>query len=77
MNLAFIAALACALTITSASAQKVTAVRLAKLWDGDKVIEHPVVIIEGDRIVRVLAGDAAPPLGADVVDWSRFTGLPG
>ena len=58
-------------------AQKVTAVRLGKLWDGDKVIDRPVVIIERDRITRILLADAALPAGAEVLDWSRFTGLPG
>jgi imidazolonepropionase-like amidohydrolase len=59
------------------SAQPVKAVRFAKLWDGDKVIDRPLVLIENGRIRSVQAGDPAPPAGAEVVDWSRYYGLPG
>jgi imidazolonepropionase-like amidohydrolase len=64
--------------IASASfGQKVTAVRLAKLWDGEKVIDRPLVLIEGGRITSVEASDPKPPAGAEVIDWSRYYGLPG
>jgi imidazolonepropionase-like amidohydrolase len=66
--------LGCALC---ASAQKVTAVRFAKLWDGQKVIDHPLVLIEAGRIRSVQGGNPAPPAGADVIDWSRYYGLSG
>ena len=66
--------LACALT---ASAQKVTAVRFAKLWDGATVIDRPLVLVSGGRITSVQPGDPAPPAGAEVIDWSRYYGLPG
>ena len=58
-------------------AQRLTAVRLGKLWDGEKVIERPLVVIERGRIRSVQAGNPAPPAGAEVVDWSRYYGLPG
>jgi imidazolonepropionase-like amidohydrolase len=61
----------------AACAQHVTAVRFAKLWDGGRVIDRPLVVIENGRIRTVEAGDPAPPAGAEVVDWSRFYGLPG
>lgn len=60
-----------------ASAQRVTAVRFGKLWDGDKVIDGALVLIDGDRIRSVTGGSPAPPTGAEVVDWSRYYGLPG
>jgi imidazolonepropionase-like amidohydrolase len=68
---------AAALFAATAWGQQVTAVRLAKLWDGEKVIDRPLVLIENGRIKSVQAGDPAPPAGASVVDWSRFYGLPG
>ena len=71
------ATLACLVFGVPASAQKVTAVRLAKLWDGSQLIERPLVLIESGRITRVEANDPAPPAGAEVIDWSRFMGLPG
>jgi imidazolonepropionase-like amidohydrolase len=64
----------CALT---GSAQKITAVRFAKLWDGEKVVDRPLVLVSGGRITSVRAGDPAPPEGAEVIDWSRYYGLPG
>src|SRR5260370_20725320 len=60
-----------------ASAQKVTAVRFGKLWDGGKVIDHALVLIDAGRIRSVQGGNATPPPGADVIDWSRYYGLPG
>src|SRR5438874_13610470 len=66
--------LLCAL---DAGAQQLTAIRLGKLWDGEKVVDRPLVVVERGRIRSVQAGDPAPPAGADVVDWSRYYGLPG
>ncbi len=66
--------LLCAL---DAGAQKLTAVRFAKLWDGGKVVDRALVVIDRGRIRSVQAGDPAPPAGADIVDWSRYYGLPG
>ena len=57
--------------------QKMTAVRFAQLWDGEKVVDRPLVLVEDGRIKSVQAGDTAPPAGAEVVDWSRYYGLPG
>lgn len=53
-----------------------TAIRFGRLWDGERVIDKAVVIVERDRIVRVTGG-ADVPAGATVVDLSRHTGLPG
>ncbi len=53
------------------------AVRFGKLWDGNKVINGALVVIQGDRIRSVTAGNPAPPEGAALVDWSRYYGLPG
>jgi imidazolonepropionase-like amidohydrolase len=60
-----------------ASAQKTTAVRFGKLWDGEKVIDGALVLIENGRIRSVTAGNPSPPAGAEVIDWSRYYGLPG
>lgn len=59
------------------SAQNITAVRFGKLWDGEKVIDGALVLIRGDRITSVTGGNPAPPAGAEVIDWSRYFGLPG
>lgn len=54
------------------------AIRAGKLIDGknDKPVENGLILIEGDKIVSVAAGGSAPA-GADVIDLSKATVLPG
>ena len=68
-------ALLLAVSVLDAAAQT-TAIRFARVWDGERVVENAVVVVESGRIVRVASGMAIPP-GATVVDLSRYTGLPG
>jgi imidazolonepropionase-like amidohydrolase len=60
-----------------APAKKI-AVRAGHLIDGksDKVIDNAVIVIEGDSIVSVTSGGGVPA-GAEVVDLSQYTVLPG
>ena len=58
------------------AAAQTTAIRFARLWDGERVIDKAVVVVEGTRIVRVNAAGETPA-GARVIDLSRYTGLPG
>src|SRR5690606_18383173 len=41
------------------------------------VVERGAVLVEGGIFREVLAGDAAPPPGAKIVDLSRYTAIPG
>src|SRR2546425_9866076 len=60
------------------SSKPVKAVRFGKLWDArGKLWTNAVVIIEGDRIRNVAADASAIPAGAEVIDLSKYTGLPG
>ncbi len=60
------------------NAKPVKAVRFGKLWDArGKLWTNAVVIIEGDRIRNVAAEASAIPAGAEVIDLSKYTGLPG
>src|SRR6266571_5011876 len=60
------------------SAKPVKAVRFGKLWDArGKLWTNAIVIIEGDRIRNVAADASAIPAGAEVIDLSKYTGLPG
>ena len=73
---------ACAAATTSVSAQGkppgIKAVRFGKLWDGSgKVWSNAIVIVQGERIRAVTTDAATIPPGAEVIDLSRFTGLPG
>lgn len=63
--------------LAPAFAQQTVAVRFGKLWDGEKVVNGALVVIDGGRIRSVSGGNPQPPPGATVVDWSRYYGLPG
>src|SRR5262249_27545876 len=59
-------------------AKSVKAVRFGKLWDAKgKLWTNAIVIIEGDRIRAVTTDASAIPAGAEVIDLSKYTGLPG
>jgi imidazolonepropionase-like amidohydrolase len=60
------------------AAQPVRAVRFGKLWDGHgKVWTGAIVIVEGGKIRSVSTDASAIPQGAQVIDLSKYTGLPG
>ena len=53
------------------------AIRLGKLVDGTgRVLTNAVVVIEGDRI-KAVGTSSAIPANAEVIDLSRYTGIPG
>src|SRR6266705_439195 len=59
-------------------AKTVKAVRFGKLWDAQgKLWRNAIVIIEGGRIRNVATDVSAIPAGAEVIDLSKYTGLPG
>ena len=60
------------------SAKPVKAVRFGRLWDAKgKLWSNAIVIVEGDRIRSVATDAAAIPAGAETIDLSKYTGLPG
>jgi imidazolonepropionase-like amidohydrolase len=64
------------LATTSPSFAATKAIRAGKVVDGSgKTIANAVIVVENDRIVSVASG--APPAGAEVIDLSRFTIVPG
>jgi len=71
-----VAVLCCVLATTSPSFGATKAIRAGKVVDGSgKTIANAVIVVENDRIVSVAAG--VPPAGAEVIDLSRFTIVPG
>src|SRR4029077_11097694 len=57
---------------------RVKAVRFGKLWDAKgKLWTNAIVIVEGDRIRSVTTDASAIPAGAETIDLSKYTGLPG
>jgi imidazolonepropionase-like amidohydrolase len=66
----------CLLFLSASAFAAPTAIRAGKIVGaGDRIITNAVVLIDGDRITSV--GTAAPPAGAEVIDLSRFTLIPG
>ena len=60
------------------AAKPVKAVRFGKLWDAKgKLWTNAIVIVEGERIRAVTTDASAIPAGAETIDLSRYTGLPG
>ena len=60
------------------AAAKVKAVKFGKLWDGKgKVWSNAIVVVEGERIKAVTTDASAIPAGAEVIDLSGYTGIPG
>jgi len=56
----------------------VRAVRFGKLWDAKgKVWTNAIVIVEGGNIRSVTTDASSIPAGAEVIDLSRYSGLPG
>jgi len=60
------------------AAPKKVAIRAGRVIDGktDKPIANALIVVEGDKIVSVTPG-GAPPAGAEVIDLSKATVLPG
>jgi imidazolonepropionase-like amidohydrolase len=53
-------------------------IKFGKLVDGTgRVIQNARVLVENDRIQSVTSNDASIPGGAEIIDLSRFTGIPG
>ena len=61
----------------AASVPATKAIRFKQLWDGSKIVADAVVIVQGDRVMRVGAGSDAIPRGVATIDLRRYTGLPG
>jgi imidazolonepropionase-like amidohydrolase len=64
--------------LAGAQAPKRIAIRAGRLVDGrsDHPVANALIVIEGNKIVSVTPG-GAPPAGAELIDLSRATVLPG
>jgi len=59
-------------------AKNIKAVRFGKLWDGKgKVWTHAIVVIDNGKIRAITTDASAIPAGAETIDLSKYTGLPG
>lgn len=70
--------LSTALAQEKPSVKTIKAVRFGKLWDGKgKLWTNAIVLIEGDRVKAVTTDASAIPPGAEIIDLSKYIGLPG
>src|SRR6266540_6726003 len=74
-------ALVCALVSAAAAAQPaapITAIRAGRLLDPDagRILTNQIIVIEGNKI-RDVGPNVAIPAGAQVIDLSRMTVMPG
>src|SRR5258705_7911416 len=59
-------------------ANKIKTVRFGKLWDAKgKVWTNAIVIVDAGKIRSVATDVSAIPPGAEIIDLSKYTGLPG
>jgi imidazolonepropionase-like amidohydrolase len=49
--------------------------RFGHLWDGSRLLDDVVVVVEGDRIANIQDRQKTAP--ADAIDLSKFTAIPG
>jgi imidazolonepropionase-like amidohydrolase len=80
LTLVWIAAIAVSMLALNVcfAASNAKAIRFGKLLDGSgKVLSGAVVVIEDDRIVSVASADTAIRPGAERIDLTRYTGIPG
>jgi imidazolonepropionase-like amidohydrolase len=74
-------ALACGCAVgqeKAAEKKSLKAVKFGKLWDGKgKVWANVIVIVEGERVWEVTTDARRVPAGAEVVDLTKYYGLPG
>ncbi|MGB2899180.1 MAG: amidohydrolase family protein [Candidatus Acidiferrum sp.] len=62
----------------NSDAKAVKAVRFGKLWDAKgKLWTNAIVIVDGDRIRSVTMDASVIPAAAEIIDLSKYTGLPG
>ena len=63
---------------TTSAPKTIKAVKFGKLWDAKgKAWSNAIVIVEDDRIRSVTTNASEIPAGAQVIDLSKYTGLPG
>jgi imidazolonepropionase-like amidohydrolase len=61
-----------------AGTKNAKAIRFGKLWDAKgKVWTNAIVVVDGGKICTVTTDAFAIPSGAEIIDLSKYTGLPG
>ena len=66
-----------AMTLLTQTNAPPIAIRFGHLWDGTRLVDDAVVVLEGDRIKSVAFGSSEIPRDAAVTDLRRYTAIPG
>ena len=66
-----------AMTLLTQTNAPPIAIRFGHLWDGTRLVDDAVVVVEGDRIKSVAFGSSEIPRDAAVTDLRRYTAIPG
>jgi imidazolonepropionase-like amidohydrolase len=78
MRTARVATILLFLTASSTAIAATKTIKFGKLVDGTgRVLTNAVVTVDDDRVRSVASGNVAIPSGAEVIDLSRYTGIPG
>lgn len=64
-------------TATGVPPPAVKALRFGQVWDGTRLIPQAVIVVDGTRIVSIGTGARAVPAGAESIDLTAFTAVPG
>jgi imidazolonepropionase-like amidohydrolase len=65
------------LILASSAMAQPKVIRAARMWDGVRVVTDVQIVIENDRVVRVVDGREPTPQNAEVIDLRNYTVLPG
>ena len=74
---AFVVLSALLLNLAAAASAQTRVVRAGKVWDGVAVLTDVAIVIEGDRISRIVPANAELPSGGEMLDLRKYTLLPG
>jgi imidazolonepropionase-like amidohydrolase len=78
MRIARLLAVLFVLATSSTVLAETKAIKFGKLVDGTgRVFTNAVVIVEDDRVKSVTSGNVPTPSSAELIDLSRYTGIPG
>jgi imidazolonepropionase-like amidohydrolase len=66
-----------AMTLLTQSEPRPLTIRFGHLWDGSRLVDDAVVVVQGDRITSVASGTDGIPRDAAVTDLRRYTAIPG
>ncbi len=65
------------LNLAATASAQTRVIRAGKVWDGAAVLTDVAIVIEGNRISRIVPANAELPSGGEILDLRKYTLLPG